>query len=127
MIRFLPIYRILQPGLFRDRKSQRIVVGTLTGRICGAEVRDRSRSPHAGPNELVANSSCETGRYFYPLSFLFKINHSILLWLMGPLCFSFNIVVLDFIDDHFNLERVEAVLHKHKKEKGGKARDDWGI
>ncbi|KAK6109226.1 hypothetical protein QQG55_35160 [Brugia pahangi] len=52
--------RLLQPGVFRDRKIQRVMVSTSAGRIQGAEIRDRSRSPHGGSKPLIANSSCET-------------------------------------------------------------------
>ncbi|CAG9538083.1 unnamed protein product [Cercopithifilaria johnstoni] len=52
--------RMLQPGVFRDRKSQRAVVGVSAGRTYGVEIRDRSRSPRAGSKSLIANSS-ETG------------------------------------------------------------------
>ncbi|VDK74747.1 unnamed protein product [Onchocerca ochengi] len=52
--------RMLQQGVFRDRKIQRAVAGTFASRNYG-EMRDRSRSPRGGPKSLVANSSCETG------------------------------------------------------------------
>uniref|UniRef100_A0A0R3RWW5 PUM-HD domain-containing protein n=1 Tax=Elaeophora elaphi TaxID=1147741 RepID=A0A0R3RWW5_9BILA len=53
--------RMLQPGVFRDRKIQRAAVGMSAGRIYGTEMRDRSRSPRNGSKPIVANSSCETG------------------------------------------------------------------
>lgn len=71
----LLICRMMQPGIFRDRKSQRAVIGTSSGRNYGAEIRDRSRSPRGGSKPLVPNSSCETGRYFCSLFFLHEINH----------------------------------------------------
>ncbi|KAL3986111.1 hypothetical protein ACH3XW_41385 [Acanthocheilonema viteae] len=51
--------RMLQPGVFRDRK--RTAVGMPAGRIYGTEMCDRSRSPCGGSKPLVVNSSCETG------------------------------------------------------------------
>ncbi|KAM3716248.1 UPF0307 protein [Dirofilaria immitis] len=53
--------RMLQHGVFRDRKIQRFLVGTSSSRTYGAEMRDRSRSPRGVSKPLVANSSCETG------------------------------------------------------------------
>ncbi|EJW86278.1 hypothetical protein WUBG_02810 [Wuchereria bancrofti] len=46
--------RLLQPGVFRDRKIQRVTISTSAGRIQGAEMRDRSRSPHGVATTTIA-------------------------------------------------------------------------
>ncbi|EFO19131.1 hypothetical protein LOAG_09364 [Loa loa] len=60
-VTYIGFHRMLQPGVFRDRKIQRAVVGTSASRVYGGEMRDRSRSPRGGSKPLVANSSCEIG------------------------------------------------------------------
>lgn len=59
------VYRMLQSGVFRDRKIQRSAIGMPSGRVYGAEMRDRSRSPRGGSKPLVASSNCETGKKIF--------------------------------------------------------------